>query len=157
MIIRTMEEKDFNEVYLLEQTLYKNPWSKEMFHQEINTNRYAYMFVAEEFGRIIGYYGLWMVMDEAMVTKVSVMQPLQGKGIGHILMQDLLKRVQQAGCVKISLEVRVHNAAAIHLYEAYGFQKVAVRKQYYPDLEDAYTMIKLIEEEGQDGSIYSGH
>ena len=57
-------------------------------------------------------------------------------------MDDLLTRTQAAGAVYVSLEVRVSNASAIHLYEINGFKNMGVRKRYYPDGEDAYSMVK---------------
>lgn len=151
MIIRKIEEKDIDFVYFLEQMLYATPWNRAMFVQETINNPYAYFFVAEVENKIIGYYGFWMVMDEVMVTKMSVIQPLHKKGIGSFFMQDLLDRVLHARCSQISLEVRISNHAAIALYEKFGFYKVGVRKRYYSDLEDAYTMIKLLNEEGRNG------
>ena len=57
-------------------------------------------------------------------------------------MDDLLSRCEEAGAVYVSLEVRVSNASAIHLYELNGFKNVGVRKRYYKDGEDAYAMVK---------------
>ena len=141
MIIRPFEEKDLQQVVILEGLLYKDPWTEKEYIDELN-NQYAYVFVLEEQGHIIGYYGVWIVSDAATITKVSVHPALQNKGLGKILMEDLLNRCQEAGAVYVSLEVRVSNASAIHLYEINGFKNVGVRKKYYKNGEDAYAMVK---------------
>ena len=142
MIIRPMEVKDLDVVMALENDLYKSPWNKKNFLDELEGNQYAYLFVLEHEGNIFGYYGVWIVADSATITKVSVNRALQNKGLGKILMDDLLTRAQEAGAVYVSLEVRVSNASAIHLYEINGFKNMGVRKRYYPDGEDAYSMVK---------------
>lgn len=142
MIIRPMEVKDLDVVMALENDLYKSPWNKKNFLDELEGNQYAYLFVLEHEGNIFGYYGVWIVADSATITKVSVNRALQNKGLGKILMDDLLTRTQEAGAVYVSLEVRVSNASAIHLYEINGFKNMGVRKRYYPDGEDAYSMVK---------------
>ena len=141
MIVRKMEEKDIDFVLVLEQLLYPTPWGRKMFEQEVSSNPYAHFFVAEVNGNIIGYYGFWLVMDEVMLNKVSVIPPLQRKGIASLLMQDFFDRIAKANWQTISLEVRVSNHAAQALYHKFGFQIAGTRKQYYSDLEDAYTMI----------------
>ena len=142
MIIRPMEVKDLDVVMALENDLYKCPWNKKNFLDELEGNQYAYLYVLEHEGNIFGYYGVWIVADSATITKVSVNKALQNKGLGKILMDDLLTRTQEAGAVYVSLEVRVSNASAIHLYEINGFKNMGVRKRYYPDGEDAYSMVK---------------
>lgn len=142
MLIRPMELKDLPYVMVLENDLYKCPWTEKNFIDELEGNQYAYQFVLEHEGAVFGYYGMWIVADSATITKVSVNRVLQNKGLGKILMEDLLSRAQEAGAVYISLEVRVSNEAAIHLYEINGFKNVGIRKKYYADGEDAYSMVK---------------
>lgn len=142
MIIRPMELKDLDAVCALEKVLYKSPWERHSFQEELESNQYAYLFVLEEKDLIIGYYGMWIVSDAATITKVSVHPALQNKGLGKILMEDLLKRTQEAGAVYVSLEVRKSNDPAIHLYEINGFKNMGLRKKYYDDGEDAIAMVK---------------
>ena len=141
MIIRPFEQKDLDAVVRLESLLYKDPWTKKEYQDELD-NQYAYVFVLEEQEHIIGYYGVWIVSDAATITKVSVHPALQNKGLGKILMEDLLDRCQEAGAVYVSLEVRVSNEPAKHLYELNGFKNAGIRKRYYKDGEDAYAMVK---------------
>ena len=76
---------------------------------------------------------------------VTVSKEYQGKGLGDILIEDLINRVKSVKCAYVSLEVRVSNTKAFNLYKKYGFKQVAVRKKYYNDGEDAYAMVKYFE------------
>ena len=142
MIIREMTLEDLESVYNLELDSYKSPWTKQMFIDELTTNQYAHLFVAEVNGVIIGYTGVWIVADTSTITKVTVARPLRKRGIGNILVNDLINRCINSGCVYISLEVRVSNEGAIPFYESIGFIKVTIKPHYYDDGEDAYYMVK---------------
>ena len=150
MLIRRIEDKDIDRVLLLERMLYATPWSRSMFEQEVSNNPYAHFFVADFEGHLLGYYGFWLVMDEVMLNKMSVIQPLQKKGIASLFMRDFFDRINQADWSKITLEVRVSNQRAIHLYQKFGFQIEGRRKAYYQDKEDAYVMIKYRQKEEDD-------
>lgn len=144
MIIRPMEMKDVPEIMVLEKIVYKTPWSEKMFETEIEGNEYAHMFVMVENEHIIGYAGAWMVSDAATITKVTIMPPLQGRRLGKILLEDLLKRIENNGCLYITLEVRVSNLRAQNLYTSHGFKNKGIRKGYYDDGEDAIVMVKYL-------------
>jgi len=139
-----MEMNDIDEILVLEKIVYKTPWNRTMFETEVSGNEYAHMFVMVENSHIIGYAGAWMVSDAATITKVTIMPPLQGKGLGKILFEDLLTRIEASGCLYITLEVRVSNTRAQNLYTSHGFKNKGIRKGYYDDGEDAIVMVKYL-------------
>lgn len=71
--------------------------------------------VVEEKGKILGYCGLLMVLDEGDITNVAVRRDRQREGIGNFLMESLIRLADQQGVTTIHLEVRVGNATAIRL------------------------------------------
>ncbi len=146
MIIREMTVNDIEAVKRIEDLSYKSPWSSTMFLTEITNNKFAHLFVLEDKNKVIGYSGVWIISDSATITKVTVAKKYQGQGLGDKLLQDLIKRAQDANCQYISLEVRVSNARAYQLYKKYGFEQVAIRKKYYSDGEDAFAMVKKFNE-----------
>lgn len=92
-------------------------------------------------GKLVGYGGVWLVIDEAHITTVAVDDSKRRQGIGERLMRELLSRAKARGTVCSTLEVRAGNAAAVHLYEKLGYTTTARRKSYYPDNnEDALVM-----------------
>ncbi|HEY3604168.1 MAG TPA: ribosomal protein S18-alanine N-acetyltransferase [Sporichthyaceae bacterium] len=86
---------------------------------------------------VVGYAGLAVVADSADVQTVAVRADRQGRGLGGLLLGALLAEADRRGCAEVLLEVRADNAAAIALYEARGFDTIAVRRRYYSDGTDA--------------------
>jgi [ribosomal protein S18]-alanine N-acetyltransferase len=116
------------------------PWSDRSFRHEV-TNPHAIFLIAILDGRVVGYGGVWLVVDEAHVTTVAVDEDLRRMGIGRRLMIELLKQAKERGMACSTLEVRASNVAAITLYEQLGYATISRRKSYYPDnREDAVVM-----------------
>jgi [ribosomal protein S18]-alanine N-acetyltransferase len=90
---------------------------------------------------IIGFVGLWLMVDEAHIINIAVKETNRGKGIGELL---LIASIEMASSLKASvatLEVRASNSVAQNLYLKYGFSQVGLRKGYYTDnKEDALIM-----------------
>ena len=91
--------------------------------------------------RIVGYVGIWFMVDEAHITAVGVVESSRRQGIGELLVLATTELAIPRGARVMSLEVRVSNDGAKALYEKYGFRPAGVRKGYYTDNhEDALIM-----------------
>lgn len=141
MNIRRIEEKDLNAVLVLEKLLYKDPWNENNYASELEQNDYAYMYVLEHDGVILGYAGFWLSYEYATITKVSINPAVQKKGLGYYLFNSIMKIALDKGATSFSLEVRESNIAAQGLYLKSGYEKKGKRKGYYSDGEDAIVMI----------------
>ena len=138
--LESLAEGHLSEILAIENAVNGSPWSERSFRNEID-HRHGIFRVALEDGRVVGYGGIWLVVDEAHVTNVAVAPAFQRRGIGRRLMVDLLTLAREAGMACSTLEVRAGNVAAIDLYEKLGFERTAVRRGYYPDnREDALVM-----------------
>ena len=116
------------------------PWSEKSFQNELN-HTHGIFLVAILQGDVVGYGGVWLVVDEAHVTTIAVAEEQRRQGIGQKLMIELLERAKAAGMVCSTLEVRASNVGAIKMYEKFGYAITATRKGYYPDnKEDAVVM-----------------
>ena len=116
----------------------EDPWSENAFHSELDHGNYYLGAHAD--GELIGYAGLAASEHEASVHTIAVMKHWQGRGVGKMLLRDLLARVDELN-VPVYLEVRTDNGAARELYEAEGFAVVGLRRRYYqPSGADAHTM-----------------
>ena len=90
---------------------------------------------------VVGYAGLWLMVDEAHITTVAVRQAFRGRGLGKALMLAMLDCARDLGARMVTLEVRKSNATAIKMYEELGFRQQGVRRRYYTDNgEDALIM-----------------
>jgi [ribosomal protein S18]-alanine N-acetyltransferase len=142
---RFMEMKDIDQILLIERLSFTIPWSREAFYNELTHNQYAHYLVMEEEETIIGYCGLWIVLDEAHVTNIALLPDYRGKGLGTGLLRKAMIEAKELGALTMTLEVRVSNDVAQSLYRKLGFENGGIRKNYYSDnQEDALVMwVKL--------------
>ncbi len=140
-IIRFMTRDDIEGVMEVERDAFPTPWDPAIFHNEISSNQFAHYLVYEYSERIIGYCGIWLVMDEAQITNIAIHSDFRGRGLGEELLRFAIAFLGQFGVAKLSLEVRVSNHVAQQLYRKLGFQEGGIRKNYYADNgEDALVM-----------------
>lgn len=135
-----LAESHLPEILLIEKQTNSAPWSEVSFRNELD-HPYGVFRVALASGKVVGYGGVWLVIDEIHITTIAVDPAQQRQGIGRRLMEVLLEEGEKRGGTCSTLEVRAGNAAAIGLYEGLGFVRAALRKRYYPDnKEDAVVM-----------------
>ena len=141
-MIRRMRWWDIDAVTALEDVLFDDAWSAEMFWNELAQGGTRTYVVAEEDGTVVAYAGLAAMPDEAYVQTIGVEPAHQRRGLGATLLTALLDDAKRRGLPRVGLEVRVDNAPAIAMYEAFGFAPIAVRKGYYqPSGADALVMV----------------
>ena len=138
---RSMRLEDIGQICEIEQEAFPTPWTKEAFHNELMHNQFAHYLVMENDAEIIGYGGMWVIMNEAHVTNIALRKKYRGQGLGARLLRQLQAVALFLGAERMTLEVRVSNDIAQHLYRKLGFRTVGTRKNYYTDNnEDAYIM-----------------
>ncbi|WP_332651746.1 ribosomal protein S18-alanine N-acetyltransferase [Lysinibacillus sp. 54212] len=138
---RKMTPEDVEAVYAIEVATFPIPWTLDSFHYEMRENQFAHYIVAEDESGIIGFCGMWLVIDAAQITNVAVVENVRGQGIGETLMREAMRIAREANMDVMSLEVRVSNTPAKTLYQKLGFQDGGIRKGYYTDNgEDALVM-----------------
>jgi len=136
----TIQESHIPAILEIERVTNGAPWSEQSFRNELNHPHGIFLTAFAE-GQVIGYGGIWCVIDEAHITTIAIREDHRRQGIGIILMNELLAKAKVAGMTCATLEVRASNQPAIMLYEKLGFSETARRKGYYPDnKEDAVVM-----------------
>lgn len=139
--IEDMTLDDIPAVQEVERSSFPVPWPANAFRHELAQNRNARYIVAREGDEVVGYAGLWLMVDEAHVTTFAVLPPHRRRRIGERMLQRLFEIAEEIGAEWLTLEVRVSNIAAQRLYEKYGFRRAGVRRRYYSDNnEDALIM-----------------
>lgn len=135
-----LQEEHIPKILEIEAVTNTAPWSERAFRNELSHNDRVFI-VAISGGGVVGYGGVWLVIDEAHVTTLAVAESERKQGIGEKMMIELLEKSKEAGMVCSTLEVRAGNEPAIKLYEKLGYKETARRKGYYPDnKEDAIVM-----------------
>jgi ribosomal-protein-alanine N-acetyltransferase len=140
--LRPMRWWDVEAVLPLEHRLFTpTAWSAELFWSELAHPDTRVYLVAAEGDQIIGYAGMLVAGADADVQTIAVAPQAQGRGIGARLLRALIEAGLAAGAAQVMLEVRADNAAAIRLYQRFGFERLAVRRGYYqPGDIDAWVM-----------------
>lgn len=142
-MIRKMIQTDLDAVNEIEIQAFQDPWSRQDFINELESNPYSCIYVKEINGEVVAYVDLWIAYENAEIANIAVKKEFLHQGIASELIQYCLQKIQQSKCENFTLEVRVSNINAIKLYEKFGFQTVSKRKKYYADGEDAYLMVQL--------------
>lgn len=140
--IRLMERKDVERISRLEEAAFSMPWSADAFLDMI-TKPDARYYVAELDGEVLGGCGVLMAAGEGNITNVVVDEKARNRGIATKMLQYLIEDGFLNGLSAFTLEVRVSNAAAIHVYEKLGFHSEGIRPNFYEKpTEDAIIMWK---------------
>lgn len=139
--LRRMTLRDVENVLVVERRSFTAPWSRQAFMTELVDNQFARYIVAEHDGRIVGYAGVWLIIDEGHVTNIAVDPEYRGHHLGETLLRTLMAICAAHGGTRMTLEVRVTNEVAQNLYKKLGFTGAGIRKGYYTDnREDALIM-----------------
>ena len=133
----------------LERICFSRPWSRQMLADELDNQCAAFLVALEpDTDKVIGYAGLLVAADEGYITNVAVFPEQRRRGIAGQLLQVFLNFAEANRLAFLTLEVRPSNAAAIALYQGFGFQEAGRRKNYY-DLpkEDALILTRRFDGE----------
>ena len=136
-----MNIEDINQVMVIEHESFTIPWSRDAFYNELVQNQFAVYLVLEVEGRVVGYCGVWIVVDEAHITNIALLPEYRGRKLGEALLMNVIEVAKEKGAKTMTLEVRMTNTIAQSLYRKLGFQGGGIRKNYYTDNhEDALVM-----------------
>lgn len=134
--------ENFEELYTLETECFGGSWTREMLCSELENPLTVLVceciderIAAFAFGRV--------VVDEAELFQIGTLPEYRGRGLAKSLLERLHGEMRNRGAAVCFLEVRSRNNAAIALYEKSGYERIFVRKNYYPD-DDAIVMRKSL-------------
>lgn len=118
-------------------------WSTSSMRAELAGPHGHYLVALDDGGGVEGYAGLLAPVGtgQADVQTIAVVESARGRGVGRLLLEELLAEAGRRGAGEVFLEVRAGNEPAKHLYASLGFERIAVRPHYYqPGDEDAWVM-----------------
>ncbi len=143
-----MQESDLDEVLLLEQRSFSEPWTRKMFLGELHGNAFATNLVLRA-DKLLGYIMFWVVFEELHIMNLAVLPQVRRQGLGTALVRHALMAAAAQGARTALLEVRASNTAALAMYRKLGFVQKSVRKGYYDHpREDAVIMMRELLEKG---------
>ena len=129
-------------VVQIEQRAYAHPWSRAHFLDALQAGYQAQLLLAD--GILLGYFIAMQGVDEVHLLNITVAPEFQRQGWSRVMLDALTVWARGRAAQWLWLEVRVGNTRALHVYEAQGYARVGVRKDYYPaghgKREDAVVM-----------------
>ena len=137
-----MTEADLREVVAIEADIYPFPWTRGNFLDSVRAG-YSVWVLRDETSALIAYSVMTLMIDEAHLLNLSVAGDCQREGVGWRTLEWMAEVARGYGARTMLLEVRPSNASAVRMYERYGFQRIGVRRGYYPaqsGREDAIVM-----------------
>ena len=111
-MIRPMLISDLEAILEIERVSFSTPWSLEAFKAELKDNEYARYLCLELDGQVIGYMGLWFILDEGHITNIAIAPNYRGQHWGEFLMRSVMEKMAEQGMERMTLEVRVSNSPA---------------------------------------------
>ena len=130
-------------IFLISTLSFPVSWSKNSIEKEITMSENAFYLTAKMNGIIIGYGGIWKILDEAHLMNIAVHPEYRGIGAGEKILEALIDLCRIKNMNDMTLEVRASNIPAQNLYKKFGFMQEGLRKHYYSDNnEDALIMWK---------------
>ncbi len=138
--VRAASLDDVPAIHALETQSFSDPWTAASFRAMIAQPQ-VLATVADDAGVVVGYCIAWAIGDEAELVNLCVAADHRGRGVGALLLDDLMATLERKGGVTVYLEVRDSNEAAQALYRGRGFVAAGRRKGYYRrPVEDAVIM-----------------
>jgi len=169
--VRPMTEADISQVADIEAESFPTTWPRTAYKRELSNRLARYLVLIDRaheavqpppkkrprfnfnpFFRghneaeptsdyVVGYVGVWLMVDEAHIVAIAVRASYRRRGLGERLLHDAIEVALSNKQESVTLEVRQSNTGAQALYEKYRFLNVGVRKRYYSDNhEDAIVM-----------------
>lgn len=111
---------------------------------EMLNDGYSKVLVYIKDDQVVGFITATDLKETCDILHLVVAEEYRHHLIATNLINYLIGELDE-NCTLITLEVASKNIAAINLYEKFGFEIVNVRKNYYPDGDDAYLMARSSE------------
>lgn len=128
--LRRMEPTDLDRVMELEPVLFGvGAWPRGVYEEEVARHDRRYVVVVVD-GVVVGYAGISLA-PESLVMTVGVDPAYRRRGLGAMLLADLIDAARGVDAESIVLEVRAEDAVAQHLYASFGFEPLGIRRGYY--------------------------
>jgi len=127
---REMLPDDVGDILKIEKAVYSSPWSRGIFNDCMRVGYNCWVYVEQD--ELLAYGLVCVAANEAHVLNLCVAPDVQGQGLGKRMLYKLMQLAEERDASSIFLEVRESNVVALNLYEKEGFNRIGLRKGYYP-------------------------
>lgn len=148
-----MLRADLPRIAAIEAQIYPFPWSLGNFADSLIAGYDCWVFESTA-GELACYAVAMWIPDEVHLLNFSVPAEMQRHGIGRAVLEWLCDDAHARGARGMLLEVRPSNTPAVRLYETSRFERIGVRRRYYPapegSREDAWVLFRVFEAEDRE-------
>ena len=137
--IDLMNLNDFYSIKDIFKSSFDEFWNVNILKEELE-NPSSKFIVAKYKNEIVGFAGFKILVDCADIMNIAVKKDFRSKGIGSLLLKSLIDLYSSLNLNSLNLEVNENNIHAINLYKKFRFKEISVRKNYYPNSENAIIM-----------------
>lgn len=140
---REMTIDDVPVIMEIEKQIYTHPWTRGIFLDCMRVGYNCWVYVEDD--NVLAYGLVSVAVNEAHILNICVSPHVQGRGLGKLMLYKLMQLAAERQGHSIFLEVRESNVVAQNLYDQEGFNRIGLRKNYYPSddgREDALVFAK---------------
>ncbi len=136
-----LQKDDLNESYLqqiseIEQSLFVDAWSQITITDLLKDDFHQLVFLLKN-KVAVGYCLYNQVFENAEILRIATHSNYQRQGIATQLLEHIFDHLKLANVDGILLEVREDNGSAIAFYHQFGFEQIAIRKNYYQNADNS--------------------
>lgn len=146
-IVRKMLPSDMDAVMAIEKECFgAEAYSEKQIAYDLNENPVSAIYCAVVDHEVVGFIDFMITFDSASITQIAVKESFRKKGIGNLLIGQLIKDCEskEDHVDFLTLEVRKSNLTAQSFYKKHKFQNITVKKNYYSDGEDAIYLVRSL-------------
>ncbi len=144
---RPASESDLDQVVEIEKSSISPPWTRAAFAAELDKPTTRFWVVTDDASdeKVLAYAVFHFPAEQAHLVTFAVHPDYRRAGLGIYLIRRLITYVMRRGGASVVLEVRKGNIPAVQLYQSLGFIVIHSIPRFYPDGEDAFSMIFQID------------
>ncbi len=120
-LIRPMLPEDMQTVTEIDHAAFDPIWRNSQDSLELAYQQSSMMSVAEWDDQIVGYQFSTMSAMGGHLARLAVRPSMQGKGIGYLLVNDVLSQFSKLGSAYVTVNTQKKNTASLALYSKAGF------------------------------------
>ena len=129
-----IEKLDINSKYIDDLEVF-DTFNKEKVLFDIENNTFTNYYIYKDNNKVVAFINYQIMYERSELININVFYKYENQGIASKLLEFMLDNLKTNGVKDITLEVKITNLKAIHLYKKYGFEEVSIRKGYYQGID----------------------
>ena len=123
---------------------FTNTFTVKNVKSDIKNNSFTHYYVYKDNNEVVAFINYQIMYERAELIQINVLGAKQNQGIASKLIEYMINDCVNNGVNSITLEVRIDNINAIHLYKKFGFVEIGKRLGYYKGIDGILMEKKLI-------------